>query len=67
MNKTILKEESKILDMSVDIWDSFLKLERQHPDEINEMKDAVHRIQGLIAQRMIQRLCPEIFPIQTHS
>ena len=39
------------------------QLDRQHPDEDREFTDAVHRIQDLLALRIVRREYPDFWPI----
>lgn len=49
-SKTGLNELEKIcMEKLMDCYGAWLKLERQHPDELRDFVDAVHRIQDLLA------------------
>ena len=56
-------KEQEISDKLVDIWNLFLKLPQTHPDEITELRFAVHIIQGLLTARIARREYPEGWPI----
>ena len=43
----------------------FLKLPRQHPDEARDAADAIHRLQDLMAVRIVRRCYPKYWP--THQ
>lgn len=48
---TITEEEKKVLDKLSEAWSLFLKLPRQHPQEIAEMLTAIHHAQDLVLIR----------------
>lgn len=52
-------EEQSIMDNLVSAWNKFIKLEKQHPCDINEFGDAIHRLQGLLAMRPLRRQYPD--------
>lgn len=43
----------------------FLSLPRQHPDEVRDAADAIHRLQDLMAVRIVRRNFPIYWP--THQ
>lgn len=57
--------ERLVLDRLGEAWSEFLKLERQHPDELGEFRHGIHRLQGLVAMRVARRYEPESWP--THK
>lgn len=57
-------EEEKILDMTVDVWNEFYKLEKQHPSEHNDFADGIHTLQHILAMRMMRKYRPDRFPIK---
>lgn len=42
----------------------FLDMPRQHPDELGDFADALHRLQDLVALRVAQTYRPDVFPIK---
>jgi hypothetical protein len=50
--------EKKTLEALAEAWWRFLELERQHPDEVDEFRSAIHRAQDLIAVRVARRADP---------
>ena len=40
----------------------FLELPREHPDEVRDFVDAVHKIQGLMSTRIVRRDYPDYWP-----
>lgn len=57
--------EQRCMDGLMIAYASWLKLERQHPDEMRGFVDAIHRIQDLLAVRVIRRHYPNGWP--THK
>lgn len=58
------KSELKILDSLVDAWNEFGKLESQHPDEVRDFADGIHKCQGILGMRIARKHEPKIFPIK---
>jgi hypothetical protein len=54
--------EQDCMDGLVAAYNAFSKTERQHPDEMRDVVDAIHRIQDILAVRVIRRLYPEGWP-----
>ena len=52
-------EEKKVMDSLMECYGHFLKLERQHCSELQDFVDAVHRIQDLLAVRIVRRVFPD--------
>ena len=46
-------------------YGEFLEMERQHPDEMRDFVDCIHRIQDILAVRIVRRSYPEYWP--THK
>ena len=55
-------KEQEVSDHLVNAWVKFAKLEKQHPDDINDFKDSIHRLQELMAMRVVRRAYPEGWP-----
>lgn len=49
------EQELKILDQTKKLWNSIILLDEVHPDDINETKLDIHRIQNRIMARSAQR------------
>lgn len=54
--------EQDCMDGLVAAYNAFCKTERQHPDEMRDVVDAIHRIQDILAVRVARRLYPEGWP-----
>lgn len=68
-DKIIYKEpyteiEKEVADNLVKAWNSFCKLERQHPDEIRYFCDGIHKCQSVLGMRILRRDYPNIYPIK---
>lgn len=57
-------QEGKVMDALINAWDAFMKLDRQHPSEVNDFADGIHRCQDLLAVRIARREYPEGWPIK---
>ena len=55
-------QEKKVLDLLVDAWNEFIKLNEEHPDEQEDFKDGIHKCQYIIAMRIAREHEPKIFP-----
>jgi hypothetical protein len=55
----LASEEKSKMDDLVSAWNKFIKLERQHPSDIDEFGDGINRLQGLLAMRPLRRQYPE--------
>jgi hypothetical protein len=60
----LTEQEGKIMDSLVDAWNEFIKLDRQHPCEINDFADGIHRCQYQLTMRILRRDYPEGYPIK---
>lgn len=56
--------EQEILTLSSVMFTKFAKLEQTHPSDREDMAQAVHDIQKIIAIRMVRRTLPSVFPIK---
>jgi hypothetical protein len=54
--------EGFVSDHLVEVVNSFARLPREHPQELTEFVDAVHRIQGLLVMRIARRHYPKGWP-----
>ena len=52
-------EEGEVMDALCEAVDAWNELERQHPDEDRDFYDAIHRLQDLLAVRVMRRLYPK--------
>ena len=56
--------EKEVADNLVKAWNSFCKLERQHPDETRYFCDGIHKCQSVLGMRILRRDYPNIYPIK---
>lgn len=64
IDKTLTIEEEKVLDKLTEAWNLFIKLDKQHPSEIGDFADAIHRCQSIIGMRFCRKYRPDRFPIK---
>jgi hypothetical protein len=57
-----IEQEEKVLYMLANCFNEFCKLETQHPDEMNDFKDGIHKCQYVLAMRFAREYKPELFP-----
>ncbi len=55
-------EEGEVMDALIKAWNEFAGLERQHPDELRDFTDGIHRCQDLLAVRIARREYPIGWP-----
>ena len=58
----LTEEEGVAADALVAAWNAFAQLERDHPDELSDFRDAIHRAQYVIAARIARRHYPDGWP-----
>lgn len=58
------EEEKKVIDVSAELWNSFLKLEKYHPDDIHDVRFHIHAIQNIVMGREAVRNNPNLFSIK---
>ncbi len=59
--------EQMVMDKLIECYAAFLKLDREHPDEMRDFVDGIHRIQGVLAMRIVRRCYPEGWPTYKKS
>ena len=57
-----MKKEKEILDDLAKVWNKFVILKSQHPDELRDFADGIHKCQYLIGMRMARKHYPKILP-----
>lgn len=53
------REEEEVMNSLAKAWGDFCKLPRQHPDELKDFTDSIHRCQDLLALRVCRRFFPK--------
>jgi hypothetical protein len=56
--------EGEVMDALVAAWNRFSELTHQHPDELRDFADGIHRCQDLLAVRIARREYPKGWPIK---
>lgn len=51
--------EGVVMDYLVSAANAFARLERQHPDELRDFVDGIHKCQDQLAVRIVRRHYPE--------
>lgn len=54
----LTKEEGIVMDCLVEAWNNFVKLERQHPNELEDFANAIHNAQSILGLRILRREHP---------
>lgn len=57
------EQEGEIMDLLVQAWNNFVKLEIQHPDDTRNFADGIHKCQFMLEKRILRRDYPEGYPI----
>ncbi len=55
------EDEKRAIEASAELWNAFVKLEKYHPDDIQDVKFHIHAIQNIIMSRVAVRNNPDIF------
>ena len=58
------KMEKEVADNLIKAWNSFCKLERQHPCELDDFANGIHQCQNILGFRTLSRDYPETYPIK---
>lgn len=57
-------DEGEVMDRLIAAFNKFCALDRQHPDELRDFVDGIHKCQDLLAVRIVRRHYPEGWPIK---
>ena len=60
-------DEKKVLDLTTDLWNTYIKLSVQHPEDQDEFRHALHVLQHLVMIREPRRNHPDLFYIQEEN
>ena len=58
------EEEKLIMNYLIEAHNLYVKLDIQHPSDINEWTNSIHDLQKIIGMRILRREHSEIFPIK---
>lgn len=61
-NDGLTEKEGVVMDALCDAFIGFARLTRQHPDDLRDFTDGIHRCQDLLALRVVRRLYPRGWP-----
>ena len=57
-------QEEKVLEMLANVWNEYLKLDVQHPNEREYFANGINQCQSMIAMRIARNSRPDLFPIK---
>jgi hypothetical protein len=57
-----MEKEKEILKLLGEVWNQFLNLQSQHPDELEDFKEGIHKCQYVIGMRFAREYNSDIFP-----
>ena len=60
------RDEDAVMDLLRRAWEQFLRIDRVHPDELDEFRRSIHHLQGLMGLRILTRDYPEVW-CQAHN
>ena len=55
----LTEEENDVSNTLIKAWHLFVQLEQDHPDEMNDFRRSFHRLQSILAMRVVRRDHPE--------
>lgn len=61
------EEERAIMNLLIEAYKRFLKLDATHQSHIKDFADGIHRCQDQIIHRIVQRDYPDDFPMIKHK
>ena len=62
VNPDYLSKEKELVEKLADIYNEFTDLHFQHPNELSDFADGIHRCQYVLAMRMARHHYPDLFP-----
>lgn len=51
--------EKRVMELLIQAYQGFIDIPRQHPDEMRDFVDGIHRIQDVMSVRVVRRHYPE--------
>lgn len=61
---SLTSAELHVSDLIADAFNAYAALPRQHPDELRDVADAVHRWQDILMARCARACHPDYFPVK---
>ena len=62
VNPDYLSKEKELVKKLADIYNEFTDLHFQHPNELSDFADGIHKCQYVLAMRMARYHYPDLFP-----
>lgn len=59
-----ISKETIILKKLAEVYSLFTELKSQHPDELNDFIDGIHKCQYVLGMRIARKDHPNLFPIK---
>lgn len=63
-NDGLTAKEGKVMDSLVGAWNEFQKLAEQHPSDMAEFCDGIHRCQHILVMRLARRDYPKAYKLR---
>lgn len=60
----MIKKEQEVINFLVRAWNKFLELETQHPNDIEDFGDGIHKCEYIIGMRVARKHESKTFPIK---
>lgn len=54
-------DEAVCLSLLADAWNTYIKLPKEHPNEVGQFHAAMNTLQDILAARIARRVAPELF------
>jgi len=58
------KDEQRVMELIIEAHNIFAKMDRQHPNEIQDWVNGIHSLQNILGWRILRRDYPNLFPIK---
>lgn len=55
LSPLLTDEEALVMAALVESWNTFVKLPQEHPDDQNEYRAGIHRLQAMVLMRPVRR------------
>ena len=55
----------EVLRLTAEVWNKYLELEVEHPNEVNEFATCIHNIQDKLAVKIARIYRPDLYPNKT--
>lgn len=57
-------KEGEVMDNLIKAFNDFCALDRQHPDDLRDFVDGIHKCQDILAVRIVRRHYPKGWPVK---